>query len=92
VFRIKSCVLTSSDQGVEGYPMVKIYQANSINGTKVPYFSLHPFQVLRMVGIVVDNYDDIEESSSSSTTNIKRDSSFRKQVSDANIKNKNNPY
>ena len=41
---------------VPGYPTLLLFPANSINGTKLNYWELHPLQVLRLLGVSTDNY------------------------------------
>lgn len=53
-----SCVAHKAicrDQGVKGYPSLKVFPAYSLNATAEPsYFRLHPFSVLGSMGINFD--------------------------------------
>ncbi|KAG7341656.1 Erv1 / Alr family protein [Nitzschia inconspicua] len=51
-----SCVPNKSickDQNVKGYPMTKFFPPHSINGTDISPFSLHPHDIMRKVGVSV---------------------------------------
>jgi hypothetical protein len=59
-----SCVphkAVCAHQGVSSYPKVKLYLDGSTEGTFVDFWALHPFQVLRSVGVEVGNDLDGEE-------------------------------
>lgn len=40
------------DQNIKGYPKVKLFLAGSTNGTLVNWYEIHPFDILRMIGVV----------------------------------------
>ena len=48
-------------QNVAGYPRIMLYQAGSSNGTSIDPWRLHPFQVLRQIGVLVDTDAEMEE-------------------------------
>ena len=63
-FYAVSCVVNKHvchEQDVHGYPTLKVFPAGSNNGTIAKYYNLHPFQVLRDIGIQVDPVDINEE-------------------------------
>ena len=62
-FYAVSCVANRDvchKQDIHGYPTMKIFPPESSNGTVVKYFDLHPFQVLRAIGIEVYPIDGDE--------------------------------
>lgn len=46
---------------IAGYPTVRIYQAHSINGTKVDIGKLHPSSILKTLGIQTDQYSEQQQ-------------------------------
>lgn len=51
-----SCVpnkVICKDQEIHGYPTMKFFAANSVNGTDISPWKLHPHEILRMVGVTV---------------------------------------
>jgi Erv1 / Alr family len=63
-FYAVSCVPNKrlcKQEEIRGYPTLKVFKAGSNNGTITKYFDIHPFQVLREVGIQVDVVDTKED-------------------------------
>lgn len=94
-------------QDIHGYPTLKIFPAGKINGTKANYYDLHPFQVLREIGIQVEKVDLSEEESdnqaegekvkrhlttSKASDNNKKDEQFRPALSEASKRTKADIY
>jgi len=59
-FYAVSCTVNKplcKQQEIHGYPTVKVYPAGSNNATVAKYFDLHPFLVLRDIGLEIDHVD-----------------------------------
>lgn len=59
-----------NDWGVSAYPAVFIFEDGSVNGTKLNHFDIHPFMILSLLGIEVDDLTSKEEKGA--TTNALR--------------------
>jgi hypothetical protein len=46
------------DQNITGYPKVKLFLTGSTNGTLVKWYEIHPFDILRMIGVQTTVLDE----------------------------------
>ena len=59
-FYAVSCVANKKlckQEEIKGYPTIKVFPAGSNNATVAKYYDLHPFLVLRDIGLEVDQVD-----------------------------------
>jgi hypothetical protein len=46
------------DQNITGYPKVKLFLTGSTDGTLVSYYEIHPFDIMRMIGVQTTALDE----------------------------------
>ena len=81
-FYAVSCVVNKAlckHQEVHGYPTVKILPAGSANGTTAKYFDLHPFLVLRDIGLEVSQEDIAEAEEAGDAAKKEKQQSAKKK-------------
>ena len=80
-------------QGVKGYPTLKMYPANSVNGTKVGQGALNPKTILHDLGLNQESYGEEPKERSIAHENDYNDNMKSKEVNNSrNPQQKNNDY
>jgi hypothetical protein len=82
--RAISCVPNKAichDMDVKGYPTIMFYKANSINGTVLKHWELHPYQLLRLAGATIDEgMEDVDMRNEVPDDNNKNNNLLRKKM------------